>query len=257
MQLSQFARVLWATGFCELVVLFTVLILRRRWKTFPLFTSWIGFQVLRGIVLYLVYRHGTHTAYAACYWTAVTLDLGMQIAIVFELAARVLKPTGTWVRDARKLFLLLAAGGTLIAAAIAYAANPTMPTSLDDWIEKGLLFAAMLNAQLFLAMGFASTKLGLAWRHHVMGIATGWMLWASVGLFVEAASSYFGTNWHGVILDQIRIVAYQAATVYWIINLWLPEPETRTLSSEMQSYLAGLQKHMQLGTQGTTTFGRK
>jgi hypothetical protein len=257
MQLSNLAQVLWATGFAELVVLFTVLIVRRRWKMFPVFTIWIGFQVCRAVVLFCVYRYGNHAAYALTYWSAVIIDLGLQIAIVFELSASVLKPTGTWVRDARRMFLLLAAAGTLVAAAAAYGVNPTIPNTLHKWIEKGLLFAAMLNAQLFLAMGFASTRLGLAWRHHVMGIASGWMLWAAVGLLVEAASSYLGANWHGVVLDQVRIVAYQVATIYWAINLWLPEPGTRTLSSEMQTYLSGLQEHLKLGVRSVSTLERR
>jgi hypothetical protein len=154
----------------------------------------------------------------------------------------------------------MATVGTLVAAAVSYGVNPTIPSTLDNWIEKGNLFAAMLNAQLFVAMGLASTRLGLAWRHHVMGIATGWAVWAIVGLFVEAAYSYFGASWHGVVLDNVRIVAYQAATIYWTINLWLPEPENRTLSSEMQSYLSGLNQlhqHVQLGVKGASTIERR
>jgi hypothetical protein len=248
---------LWAAGFAELVALFVVLLVRRRWKVFPVFTGWIGFQILREVLLYCVFRYGSRAFYAVTYWSAVLIDLGMQIAIVFELASSVLKPTGTWVRDARKMFLVLAAVGTLVAAGAASGVNPVMPSTLDDWIEKGLLFAAMLNVQLFLAMALSSTRLGLVWRHHVMGIATGWALWAVVGLFVEAASSYFGASWHGLVLDQLRIIAYQGATIYWAVNLWLPEPESRTLSPEMQSYLSGLQRHLKLGVQGVGSLDRR
>lgn len=257
MELSLSARVLWATGFCELVVLVLVLIARRRWRTVPVFSAYISFQVIETIALYCTHRFGSSQAYFWLFWIGAIVDLGLQIAVVFELTGIVLKPTGTWVRDARKMFLLLALAGTVLAAAISYGVNPTVPNSLDNWIEKGNLFAAMLNAQLFVAMGLASTRLGLAWRHHVMGIATGWAVWAVIGLFVEAAFSYFGANWRGVVLDNVRIVAYQIATIYWTINLWLPEPETRTLSSEMQSYLIGLQQHVRLGAQGARSIQRR
>jgi hypothetical protein len=257
MQLSLLAQVLWAAGFCELVALILVLILRRRWQTFPLFTAYIAFQVLEATVLYLVHRFGNHRAYFWAYWIAAFVDLLLQLLVVFELARIVLKPTGTWVRDARRLFLFLGAMGTVVAAALSFAVNPTVPDSLGNWIEKASLFAAMLNAQLFVAMGLASTRLGLAWRHHVMGIATGWGLWAFIGLFVEAAYSYLGANWHGVVLDDVRILAYQAATIYWMINLWLPEPEKRTMSNEMQAYLSGLRQHLELGVQGVNTLERR
>lgn len=256
-ELSLSARVLWATGFCELIALILVLIVRRRWRVFPVFGTYISFQIIETVGLYSVHRFGSPEAYFLFFWAGAIVDLGLQIAVVFELSRNVLKPTGTWVSDARKMFLSLALIGTVLAAVISYAANPSVPNSLDNWLEKGNLFAAMLNAQLFVAMGLASTRLGLAWRHHVMGIATGWAAWAVVGLFVEAAYSYFGTTWHGFAFDDVRIVAYQIATVYWIINLWLPEPETRTLSAEMQSYLVGLHQHVKLGAQGVSSIQRR
>jgi hypothetical protein len=257
MQLSLLAGVLWAAGFIELAVLLTVVLIRGRWRTFPVFTAWMGFQVVREILLYCIYDFGSHASYAIAYWSTAVIDLGLQITIVFELARIVLKPTGTWVRDARKTFLFLAGAGSLVAVMAAYGVNPAAPKNLSDWIEKGNLFAAMLNAQLFSAMCFASTRLGLVWRHHVMSIATGWAGWAIAGLFVEAAYSYLGANWHGLVLDQVRIVTFQAATIYWVINLWLQEPETRTLSPEMQSYLLALQKQVQVGIQNIGSLDRR
>lgn len=260
MQLSLAARVLWAAGFIELAALLLVLLGRGRWRSYPIFTVWIGFQMARTLVLFSLYRHiiyTSHATYALVYWGTAALDLVLQIAIVFELAGIVLKPTGTWVKDARRMFLLLVGVGTMIAAAAAYGIAPKVPNDLGGWIDKGSLFAAMLNAQLFAAMTFASTRLGLAWRHHVMAIASGWALWAVVGLFVEAAHSYLGPDWHGVSLDQVRILAYQAVTVYWTINLWLPEPERRTLSAEMQAYLAGIHQQAQLGVHSMSRLDRR
>jgi hypothetical protein len=257
MQLSLFARVLWATGFCELLVLLLVLLVRRRWHTFPFFTAYMAFQAMETIVLYSIHRWSGPRVYYRAYWAGCFLDLLLQLSVVFELSRIVLKPTGTWVRDARRMFLLVALAGTLIAAAVSFGVNPTRPTTLDNWIEKGNLFSAMLNAQLFFAMGLASTRLGLAWRHHVMGIATGWMLWASVDLLTEAGYSYLGPSWHGVVLDNIRILTFQAATIYWTINLWLPEPKERTLSPQMQSYLLGLQQHLAVAVQGVSSFEKR
>jgi hypothetical protein len=257
MQLSLVARILWAAGFIELAALLIVLLGKGRWRMFPIFSLWIGFQVLRAVTFYPLYRHASHEVYARVYWSTAGLDLVLQIAIVFELARIVLKPTGTWVSDARRMFLLLVCVGTAIAAGASYGIAPKVPNNLGGWIDKGSLFAAMLNAQLFAAMTLASTRLGLAWRHHVMSISSGWALWAVVGLFVEAAHSYLGPDWHGVELDQIRILSYQAATIFWTINLWLPEPERRTLSAEMQAYLAGIHQQAQLGVSAMSRLDRR
>jgi hypothetical protein len=257
MQLSFLARALWAAGFCELAVLLLVLLVRGRWKVFPFFTSYIAFQAAEIIALYCIYRWCRPRVYFWAYWAGDVLDLLLQLSVIFELTRIVLKPTGTWVRDARRMFLLFGIAGTIVAAAVSFGVNPTLPTTLDNWIEKGDLFSAMLNAQLFFAMGMASTRLGLAWRHHVMGIASGWMLWASVNLLTEAAYSHFGPSWHGVVLDNIRILAFQSATVYWIVNLWLPEPKERILSPEMRVYLSGLQQNLAIAVQSVSSFEKR
>lgn len=250
MQLSLLAQILLVSGIGELVVLILVLLVRRRWKVFPFFTAYILFQTAEAFVLYGIHRWCSPRSYFWSYWTGALVDLGLQLLVVFELARVVLKPTDTWVRDARRMFVLLAIAGTIVAAATSWGIRPDLPTSIDSWVEKGDLFSAMLNAQLFLAMAFASSRLGLVWRHHVMGIASGWMLWATTGLFVEAAYSHFGPDWHGLVLDNARIVAFQLATIYWIVTLWLPEPKSRTLSPDMQAYLFRLHNDMAVAVQG-------
>ncbi len=247
MNLSVVARVLWAVSFIEHVILLLVLLMRGRWKTFPVFTTWIGFNTFRTILLFAIYSYGSKHLYGNVYWSASFLDLALQVGVVFEIARVVLKPTGTWVRDARKTFLLMGMVGAAFAAMIAYVINPSSDSSLEFWIEKGNLFSAMLTVELFVSMAFASTQLGLVWTSHVMRIGQGWAVWAVVALIIEGAYSHFGANWHGVVLDNIRILTYEGVTVFWIITLWRSEPKRRTLSPEMQSYLDGL--HSQLQTE--------
>lgn len=190
--------------------------------------------------------HANPQTYKLFYWGSETFDLALQVCVVFEMARIVLKPTGNWVRDALKTFLSLSVAGIFFAIILSYIAKPHSPTSLDAWIERGSLFSAMLSLELFIAMAATSTNLGLVWRNHVMGLATGWSVWAIVDFFVEGAYSYLGPHWHGIALDQIRIVALQLVTIYWAIIFWLPEPKERTLSPEMQKYLISLHHDVQL-----------
>jgi hypothetical protein len=247
--LSLIAQILWAAGFIEHVVLLVVLIVRGRWRTFPIFTALIGFDTVRTVLLFAIYRYGTAKVYGDVYWSASFLELALQVGIVFEMARVVLKPTGTWVRDARNMFLLCGAAGAVIAAVIAYTINPNASASSGPsfgfWLEKGNLFAIMLTVEVFVSMAFASTQLGLVWTSHVMRLGQGWAVWAVVALVTEGAYSHFGPNWHGVVLDNIRIVTYQVVTIFWIIFLWRPEPKRRTLSPEMQNYLDGLHRQLQ------------
>lgn len=240
MQVPLTALILWAAGFVEHAGLLFVLIARKRWKTFPIFTALIGFNAFRTILLFLLYKYGSLHRYWVVYSVASIIDLFLQLGIIFELARVVLKPTGTWVRDARQIFLICGVTGAAVAAAIAYFIHPTSDSLLDFWVEKGNLFSAMLTLELFASMLFTSTQLGLLGSSHVMRLGQGWAIWAIADLIAEGAYSHFGPEWHHGVIDGVRILSYQLVTIYWIITLWRSEPERRTLSPEMQAYLESL-----------------
>jgi hypothetical protein len=241
MDLSWFDRAVWVVGFAGHIILLFVLVGKERWRTFPIFTSLIAFNTLRTILLFLIYRYGSEVVYSRAYWSIEVLDIGLQLGLVFEMARIVLKPTGTWVRDAWKLFSLFGAVGTCIAAVLAFVAVPATVTGLNAWSTRAQLFPTMLFCVLFASVMVASSSLGLVWRNHVMGLGRGLTIWAIVSL-MGGVCSYFGPNWHINLLDHIRITTYIGATVYWIITFWYPEPKSRTLTPEMYAYLSSLHK---------------
>lgn len=243
MHLSVAARVLWAAGFGEQAALLFVLLLRRRFRAFPLFTIWIGFLVLKTVVLFSVM--GSLRDYYYTYWAGEIIDLVLQIGVIFEICRNVLRPTGTWVKSALRSFLLFGAAGIVLAAGLAWLAHPAQSSFLGTWIERGRLFSSLVTLELFVAMGFSSTRLGLVWRNHVMAIATGWALWAAIDFAEELASAYHGPDYHGIVLDQIRIFSTQAVTVYWVAMFWLNEPAERKLSPDMQIYLSNMQRRLE------------
>src|SRR5580698_10833287 len=99
MQLSLLENMLWAAGFTGNLFLFFVLIFRGRWRQFPIFTTLIGYYVGEAILLFVVSRAGTGSQYKFAYWLTFSIDALLQIALIFEIARIVLRPTGTWVRD--------------------------------------------------------------------------------------------------------------------------------------------------------------
>jgi hypothetical protein len=241
MKVSLLDNALWAATFIANVVLFIVLVVRQRWKEFPVFTILIGDYAVGSIVLYLVYRYSP-AHYVPTYWITFILDILLQIALIFNVARIVLRPTGTWVRDARLSFLIWGAVGAFVALGLTLAVHPSALTSLDAWTIRAFLFTSLLFCELFLAMMMAAQRLGLVWRNHVMGLGQGLTIWALVSAMVDVAHSYYGGVHHYdfTTLEHIRTIAYIAVVVYWAIVFWLPEPERRPLSEDMQKYLVAL-----------------
>ncbi len=244
MDLSTIDSVLWAASLIGYVALFLVLIYRGARRQFPVFTAYVGFHALSTITLYVLYGHASRHLYAVAYWSEDVIDFCLQVALVVEIARIVLRPTGTWVKDARRKFLLWGALGGLLALALAWAAQPPAATSLDAWEIRGSLFTSMLICELFTVMIFTSQQLGLGWRNHVMALAQGWATWALIAFGVDIAHNYLGAQRAFAPLEHLEMLGYLGALVYWIVMFWLPEPVRKPLSPELRQYLIELHERM-------------
>jgi hypothetical protein len=246
MKVSLLDNALWAASFIANVTLFIVLLVRKRWKPFPVFTILIGYYAAEAVVHFLVYRYSP-SHYARVYWISFGIDILLQIALIFNIARIVLRPTGTWVHDARSSFFLWGLIGALVAMGLTLAVHPSTPRTIDAWGIRAFLFTSLLFCELFLVMMMAAQRLGLVWRNHVMGLGQGLTIWALVSAAVDVAHSYYGAAHHYdfTALEHIRTLAYIAVVIYWTIVFWLPEPQRRPLSDDMQKYLVALHAKVQ------------
>jgi hypothetical protein len=253
MNSAPLENILWAAGFIGHAALFLVLFLRRRWRHFPILTCLIAYQIIETIVLFLVSRFGTHQNYIDSYWTAVAVDFLFQLALIFEIARIVLRPTGTWIRDARSSFILAGSIGAAIALALCLMVKPITPSVLSIWGIRANLFTALLDCELFLAMLYASNRLGLEWRNHVMGLAQGLTVYAFGAVGSDMTHIIFGWSHEFLILDHLLMCLYLAVLVYWIFTFWRPEQERAPLSSEMKDYLVALHTRVKYDLERVTS----
>ncbi len=245
MNLTTLDNILWAAGFVGHAALLVVLLMRHRWREFPVFTCLIGYQALVTISLFLIFRYGNRESYALAYWISVVGDFVFQLALIFEIARVVLRPTGTWVRDARASFITAGTIGAVVALALCLTVRPLMPSALSVWEVRGNLFTALLACELFMAMLYASNRLGLEWRNHVMGLAQGLTVWAFGAMASDLAHIVLGWGREFVILDHFLMFLYLGALVYWGVTFWLPERSRAPVSAEMREYLVALHSRVQ------------
>jgi len=101
MHLTDLDLLFRTTCFAAHLTLFSVLLIRRRFRQFPIFTAFILANVLRTIVLYFVECFGSKAAYFYPYWSLGILDSLLQLSVVFEMYALTFPPRGEWSRDLR------------------------------------------------------------------------------------------------------------------------------------------------------------
>ncbi len=245
MSAPTLTNVVWAAGFFGHVALFVVLLSKRRIRQFPVFSTFIAFHIFVSTLLFFVSKHGGDHGYFVAYWSAAFFDYALQVALIFEIARIVLRPTGTWVSDARRSFLLWGIFGLLLAAAFAFNLGSPYAKGLDLWEERVTLFTSLLTCELFAAMIVTANRLGLQWRSHVVALGQGLTLWSLLNLGSDVLHVLAGWKRDFALYDGIREFAYLAALLFWIVSFWLPEKERAPLSPAMEAYLLALHRRVQ------------
>lgn len=249
MHLSGLDKFLWAAGFIPAVLLVVVLVVRGRWRQFPVLTAWMAFQVVRTVLLFWLYEHGAFHWYARVYLGGLWVDFALQLGVAIEIARIVLRPTGTWVHDAKAWFAAVGLAGAVTAALLAWWVSPPAPTAMLAWRIRGNLFTSLVICELFVAMSFTANRLGLGWRNHVMAVGQGLTAWTGVMVVTTALQSFFGTQRLFVTLDHVREFAYTAATLWMIVQLWIPEPQRQPIDPGLHSYILALHRQVEYDLQ--------
>jgi hypothetical protein len=245
MKLSLMDAVLWASGFFLSACLLAALLWRARWKQFPILTLWIAFQVAYNLLMFALRSHGPARWYAHVYWASLWPDFLLQLGVVGEIAGIVLRPTGTWVRDARSLFITAGIGGAAVAAILVWWITPPVHGAAAAWELRGNLFTSLVICELFVVMSFTANHLGLGWRSHVMALGQGLTAWAAAAVINDSLQSYFGTQRFVAFSYYLRSFAWIAATAWIAIRLWVPEPERLPISEDLQKYILALHRRVE------------
>lgn len=246
MNLSAFDLTLWGAVSLGQAVLLAILVLQRRWREFPAFTAFTGFETVLNPLLYAILKHGSQALYGLTYYVAVLLEFALELGVIWEIARIVMRPTGTWVRDARKQFILLGTAGILLAAALPWLITPPAASMMERLAVRGNLFTSLVICELIAVVTRTSKSLGLGWRNHVMALGNGWTAWAVIAILVDGLHSYFGAECYFQGLEYVRMFAYLTALGYWIVQFWLEEPARQPISPELRNYIQALHKRLNL-----------
>lgn len=204
----------------------------------------MGCETVLNPAVYLLLEFGLYGWYKRAYWTFVLIEFVLELGIIFEIARIVLRPTGTWVRDAKKQFILWSAVGILFAAALPFLVSPPAATFLQRLEVRGDLFTSLVICELIAVVTRTSRSLGLGWRNHVMALGNGWTAWAVAAILVDGLHSYFGAERYFAELEHARMVVYLAVLGYWTVQFWLEEPARQPISPQLRAHILDLHRRI-------------
>ena len=244
MHLSIVDWVIMVTTSLGEAALFAILVIRGRWRIFPVFTTFMGVDTVSNLLFMIPILNGSLSLYKWIYYSTALIEFLMQLGVVWEIARIVMRPTGTWVQDARKRFILWGTAGILLAAVVPFLVKPPAAGLFGRLEVRGNLFTSLVFCELIAVVTRTSKSLGLGWRNHVMALGDGWTAWVVVAILVDGLHSYFGRVRYLNDLEHVKMFVFLAVVGYWIVQFWLEEPARQPISPELRAYIHSLHKHI-------------
>jgi hypothetical protein len=243
MRISGLDDFLWTAGLAGHIALLAILLVKKRFTSYPVFSALIGFNILRTAVLFGIRGHYGDALYSHVYWRLALVDAGLQLGLIVEIASKVFRPRGTWAIDVRSKLLMSIAGSAVVAAVLAHFQDPARRDAVEHLAIKMGYFSVVLNAELFTVMVVLSSEAGLNWRSHIASIATGMAVYCFLGILIELTSRFSEANTLRELVVSLQVMRrwlYLACELYWGYSLWRPEPLSRRMSPRMEGQVSAL-----------------
>jgi hypothetical protein len=230
MTLNSFTEFLSVAGVMLQGALAVVLLGRKAWRRYPLFTAYALYSFVGSMVLYFVQQH--RMVYLLSYWIEETIAIGFGFAVVYEVFKSLFSTHQALLKFAGLIFrwtavALLCLGVVVILVQLPGATN----ASKIAWFSKAAFVleeaTRVVEVGLLMFLFGASAAFGLHWKQAEFGIALGLGLYVAVQLATITLRSQLGLKaWH--IMDVVSILAFDASLLVWLGYLLAPERVTST-----------------------------
>ena len=227
-------------GLVAEIVLLAVLLVRRQYISFPLFTVYVAFNLFSDLSVVAVAAAYPMGAASALAFLLLPCQYLLDLGVLFEIGCKVLRPgrPGRTVLPSGSLrvfvglIVVALVWGTLLAWHFQNSGNKLLeikrPLDLIDGFLRMLLFAAIA--------GFAQV-LGIGWKDKVLQLATALSFSSAIGLVVSLTVRHDAKFSD---LDPIRGLAYLFQLVFLVWAFTTKELPRREFSPQMERFLVTL-----------------
>lgn len=196
-----------------------VMVRRRLHRSFPVFFSYVVFQVLNFMVLFPIYKRGSTMAYFYAYWISLAISLAIGFKVIHEIFLDVFRPYHALKDLGTMLFKWAAVVMLLVAVVVAASSQGAADSPLVRAVIIGQRCVRVIQCGLILFLLVFSRYLGVSWRQHGFGIALGLGGFATIDLIGLALFSGGQIRAHTVSL--INTTTYTFAILTWIGYAWM------------------------------------
>jgi hypothetical protein len=214
-----------------------VLLLKRVYRTFPVFSAYIAWSLISDVGGYILLQRFPNSDMKVYVADALIGSL-FQFVVLVELSMSVLRP----VRESlpRGVAVAVVVIMALLCATVWSLAKIPGFAALQP--ASRLLFHlqitfSVMRILFFLALAGCSQLLSIGWRDRELQIATGLGIYSLTSLSAALlhTNQALSTQYH--MLDQLVGVSYLCSIIYWGFCFAQKVPERREFTPQMQSFL--------------------
>ncbi len=211
---------LWIAPHVLLVIILALLLKRKIFSKFPVFTAYIAFSLTSFVALFLVGHF--HAQYFKSYSLAGGIYAALRFGIVCEIFASVFANHAALHNVQRPLFRWTAVSFLIIAFSLAVYSHPSNTDS--TWFSLHVLERSVniVLCGLILSLFLLSSYLRLTWTRFVFAMALGMGILCSLELATTAMRAQVGYSAH-LTLDLFDMATYHCCVLIWLFYLLTPE----------------------------------
>lgn len=227
MGFSEWIHGLWLAELALEPLLVSVLIAKKTWRRFPLFTAYCVWILVGDVATYSASHHlGT---YIQVYVVNETVTVILALALIYEIFRHLFASHMALRNLASLTFRLVCVALVLLGTVVLITHAPIG--------EKGIVAAVLvveetyriLEVGLIMSLFLFSSAFGLQWRQHIFGMVMGLGIPAAVKLVAATVGpqSYATLG----ILNVATMFSFDIGLLIWIG--YMLAPERVTISAEM------------------------
>jgi hypothetical protein len=214
---------IWLLSIALQVVLGLVLLARKMWRQFPIFTAYSLLCLFQSVAGFAV--RGSALFYLYFYLCCETLGFILGLVVIYEVFSRLLAPYPALNKVASTAAKVTVAGLLLVSTAVVCFHAPVQGSRLAAGFVVLEQATRIAEVGLVLFLFSFSGVFGLHWRQGIFGVALGLGIFVSVELVGITLRAHYG-NVAMPVFAIARALSFNFSLLIWLGYLLAPEKVT-------------------------------
>lgn len=198
---------------------------KRLYRDLPVFCTYAVFEMLRFVLLLTVSRLIPASSISVYLWfktCTAAIEIPLQLAVIYELAHKLIFSRTSVERMLRPAFTWTVAGLVLFAALTSGSLRDISREKIWNGFEILDFSSGLVQVGILVALFLFSRVLQVSWRSRATGVALGFGVSACISLAAAAVRSGLGKP-AIIAVDIAQMAAFHVSVLIWLAYLLLPD----------------------------------